>query len=61
MKPGTAWLISEYKKGGEKMVTGVGSGYNGLTQAMSSSQMMGKDAFLQLLVTELRYQDPLDP
>ena len=33
------------------------------TQAVSNvaKDTLGKDAFLQLLVTQMRYQDPLDP
>lgn len=33
------------------------------TQAVSNAakDTLGKDAFLQLLVTQMRYQDPLDP
>ena len=27
----------------------------------TSNSSMGKDAFLQLLVTQMQYQDPLDP
>lgn len=30
-------------------------------QVANSSQLLGKDAFLQMLVTQLRYQDPLNP
>lgn len=31
------------------------------SSSSSSSTTLGKDAFLQLLVTQMRYQDPLDP
>lgn len=31
------------------------------TSSTSSNSTMGKDAFLQLLVTQMQYQDPLDP
>lgn len=31
------------------------------TSASSSNSALGKDAFLQLLVTQMQYQDPLDP
>lgn len=31
------------------------------TTAKEKNDMLGKDAFLQLLVTQLRYQDPLSP
>lgn len=31
------------------------------TSSTSSSSSLGQDAFLQLLVTQLQYQDPLDP
>lgn len=31
------------------------------TSTKDSKDMMGKDAFLQLLVTQLRYQDPMSP
>lgn len=37
---------------------GTGSGEGKKTGAM---QILGKDAFLQLLVTQLRHQDPLSP
>ncbi|NLC53185.1 MAG: hypothetical protein GX770_04390 [Firmicutes bacterium] len=43
------------------MVTPVGGGNTSTNPISSTNQMMGKDAFLHLLVTELRYQDPLDP
>ena len=31
------------------------------TQTRNTNQDLGKEAFLQLLVTQMRYQDPLDP
>lgn len=31
------------------------------TESKGTSDLLGKDAFLQLLVTQLRYQDPLTP
>lgn len=31
------------------------------TSTSTSSGVLGKDAFLQLLVTQMQYQDPLDP
>jgi len=43
------------------MITPVGSGNTGSTAVGSANDFLGKDAFLNLLVTELRYQDPLDP
>ncbi len=35
--------------------------YAATQKAAEKSNELGKDAFLQLLVTQLRYQDPLDP
>ena len=32
-----------------------------VTSKVTDNSSLGKDAFLQLLVTQLRYQDPLDP
>ncbi|OOB77527.1 MAG: flagellar hook capping protein [Epulopiscium sp. Nuni2H_MBin001] len=34
---------------------------NNTTEVRDPDQDMGKDAFLQLLVTQLQYQDPMDP
>lgn len=31
------------------------------SKSSSTNSTLGKDAFLQLLVTQMRYQDPLDP
>jgi flagellar basal-body rod modification protein FlgD len=36
-------------------------GSNGYTPADPSKSVLGKDDFLKLLVTQLRYQDPLNP
>ena len=35
--------------------------YEATQKAAEKSNELGKDAFLQLLVTQLQYQDPLDP
>ncbi len=44
------------------MINAVGEGSNTASRTTTTqSQDLGKDAFLNLLVTELRYQDPLDP
>lgn len=36
-------------------------GRSQLTTTASDNSLMGKDVFLQLLITEMRYQDPLSP
>jgi flagellar basal-body rod modification protein FlgD len=43
-------------------ITGItGNQHYTHNSANSGSSELGKDAFLQLLVTQLRYQDPLNP
>lgn len=37
------------------------SATNNQTQSAKKSDGLGKDSFLQLLVTQMRYQDPLEP
>ncbi len=37
------------------------SATSGQTQPKKQGEALGKDSFLQLLVTQMRYQDPLEP
>ena len=41
--------------------TNVNSTQSIASQTKNTGSSMDKDAFLQLLVTEMRYQDPLNP
>ena len=40
---------------------GVSNSMNHLQNARSPSPELGRDAFLKLLVTQMQYQDPLNP
>jgi flagellar basal-body rod modification protein FlgD len=42
-------------------ISPVATNANGDPKATGSSQSLGKDDFLQLLVTKMQYQDPLEP
>ncbi|MBM5460644.1 flagellar hook assembly protein FlgD [Pseudomonas sp. P66] len=50
-------LKASVKKSGETN----GSGIASATNSKTGNQALGKDAFLQLLVTQMRNQNPLDP
>ena len=43
------------------LTTAAVSGLNAASGADAPSQVLGKDAFMQLLVTQLRHQNPLEP
>ena len=42
-------------------VSGVGSNYTPATPTVDRPDQLGKDVFLQLLVAQMRYQDPNSP
>jgi flagellar basal-body rod modification protein FlgD len=42
-------------------VSGVGTNYTPATPTVDRPDQMGKDVFLQLLVAQMRYQDPSNP
>jgi flagellar basal-body rod modification protein FlgD len=47
-------------KGGDMAITAVDNSYNSIQRA-SPGKTLGKDDFLKLLVTQLRFQNPLSP
>jgi len=49
-----------YERGGDMAIAAVGNDYN-QTQTSSTTKTLGKDDFLKLFVTQLRYQNPLNP
>ena len=42
-------------------VNGVGADYSQATQTVDRNDQMGKEVFMQLLVAQMRYQDPSNP
>jgi flagellar basal-body rod modification protein FlgD len=49
-----------YEKGGDMAISAVGNDYT-QTQTSATTKTLGKDDFLKLFVTQLRFQNPLNP
>lgn len=56
---GVTKTVSQYNA--EKSASSSSSTSSKSSTSSASNSSLGKDAFLQLLVTQMKYQDPLDP